>query len=91
MPDRRRSANVWWQDLHRGAREAYRRQLAAADSASAYTVINNKLGVPARLELDHGTHTCAVAQPQNFQRCNDSVGKSTLSACHEGHVALRQA
>lgn len=45
------------QDLHQGAQEAYRRQLAAADSSSAYTIVQNQLGVTAHLELDHGDHT----------------------------------
>lgn len=41
-------------------REAYRRQLAAADSSSAYTVVHNQLGVEAHLELDYGDHTYDV-------------------------------
>ena len=41
-------------------REAYRRQLAAADSSSAYTVVQNQLGVEAHLELDYGDHTYDV-------------------------------
>lgn len=52
--------DAWLQDLQRGAREAYRRQLAAADSSSAYTIVQNLLGMPAHLELDHGSHTCAA-------------------------------
>jgi hypothetical protein len=45
------------QDMHgAGAGEAYKRQLAAADSSAVYTIVDNKLGVPAQLELDFGDH-----------------------------------
>lgn len=46
------------QDIYRGDREAYRRQLAAAESSSISTVVHNLLGVPAQLELNFGDHMC---------------------------------
>ena len=55
------------QDLRSGGKEAYRRQLAAADSASALSIVTNCLGVPARLELDHGNHTCAFTSSRSSQ------------------------
>jgi len=44
------------QDIRKGSRELYRRQLAAADSSSLYTIVTNRLGVPAKVELDFGDH-----------------------------------
>ena len=44
-----------WRDLHTvGADEAYRRQLAAADTASVHTHVTNTLGVAAEMQLDFG-------------------------------------
>lgn len=44
-----------WRDLASGAGgDAYRRQLAAADAASVHTIIDNRLGIGARLQLDFG-------------------------------------
>ena len=34
--------------------ETFKRQLAAADVSRLHTLVNNKLGVPARMELDFG-------------------------------------
>lgn len=34
--------------------ETFKRQLAAADACQLHTVVDNKLGVPARMELDFG-------------------------------------
>jgi hypothetical protein len=45
--------------MRKGSRELYRRQLAAADSSSLYTIVTNRLGVPAEVELDFGDHWCA--------------------------------
>ena len=36
--------------------ETFKRQLAAADASRLHTVVVNKLGVPARMELDFGDH-----------------------------------
>ena len=47
------------QDMRKGSRELYRRQLAAADSSSLYTIVTNRLGIPAEVELDFGDHWCA--------------------------------
>ncbi len=49
------------QDIRKGSRELYRRQLAAADSSSLYTIVTNRLGVPAKVELDFGDHWYASA------------------------------
>jgi hypothetical protein len=57
-------------------REAYRRQLAAADSSSAYTVVQNQLGVEAHLELDYGDHT--------YDTVSTSYTLLTISCAH-GH------
>ena len=44
-----------WKDLSSGAGgEAYKRQLAAADASSVHTVVDNRLGVKAQLQLDFG-------------------------------------
>lgn len=44
-----------WRELVSGAGgNAYTRQLAAADSSSVHTVVDNKLGVGAQLQLDFG-------------------------------------
>ncbi len=34
--------------------ETFKRQLAAADASRLHTVVDNKLGVVARMELDFG-------------------------------------
>ncbi len=36
--------------------ETFKRQLTAADASRLHTVVDNKLGVPARMELDFGEH-----------------------------------
>ena len=41
-----------WRDLAGGA--AYSRQLAAADASSVHTVVENQLGIGAKLQLDFG-------------------------------------
>ena len=44
-----------WRDLASGAAgSTYKRQLAAADSSSVHTVVDNRLGVDAQLQLDFG-------------------------------------
>lgn len=44
-----------WRDLISGAAgNAYKRQLAAADSSSVHTIVDNKLGMTAKLQLDFG-------------------------------------
>ena len=44
-----------WQDLRAvQGKETYKRQLAAADASSLHTVVHNRLGVGAQLELDFG-------------------------------------
>lgn len=44
-----------WRDLASGsAGSTYKRQLAAADSASVHTVVDNRLGLDAQLQLDFG-------------------------------------
>lgn len=44
-----------WRDLASGvAGSTYKRQLAAADSSSVHTLVRNRLGVPAKLQLDFG-------------------------------------
>ena len=51
------------QDISGGDREAYRRQLAAAESSSISSLVHNLLGVPAQLELDFGDHMCISSTP----------------------------
>lgn len=36
--------------------ETFKRQLAAADTSRLHTLVDNKLGVPAHMELDFGSH-----------------------------------
>ena len=36
--------------------ETFKRQLAAADASRLHTVVDNKLGVAAHMELDFGDH-----------------------------------
>lgn len=36
--------------------ETFKRQLAAADTSRLHTLVENKLGVAAHMELDFGTH-----------------------------------
>ena len=44
-----------WRDLASGAAgSTYKRQLAAADSSSVHTTVDNRLGVDAKLQLDFG-------------------------------------
>ena len=44
-----------WKDLASGAGgDAYKRQLAAADASSVHTLVDNRLGVPAQMQLDFG-------------------------------------
>ena len=44
-----------WKDLASGAGgDAYKRQLAAADASSVHTVVDNRLGVAAQMQLDFG-------------------------------------
>ncbi|KAK9819963.1 hypothetical protein WJX72_004515 [[Myrmecia] bisecta] len=59
-------AVVEWRALHgpQGG-EAYKRQLAAADASAVHTLVENKLGVPAELELDFGDHLATVKLPPN--------------------------
>ncbi|DBB13386.1 TPA: hypothetical protein ACH3X3_005119 [Trebouxia sp. C0006] len=53
-----------WRDL-RGAQgdETFKRQLAAADASRLHTVVDNKLGVAARMELDFGDHMQTAELP----------------------------
>ena len=44
-----------WRDLASGSGgSTYKRQLAAADSSSVHTLVRNRLGVAAKLQLDFG-------------------------------------
>ena len=44
-----------WRDLASGAvSSTYKRQLAAADSSSVHTIVDNRLGMGAQLQLDFG-------------------------------------
>ncbi|KAL3132004.1 hypothetical protein ABBQ32_14227 [Trebouxia sp. C0010 RCD-2024] len=53
-----------WRDL-RGAQgdETFKRQLAAADTSRLHTLVENKLGVAAHMELDFGTHMRTAELP----------------------------
>lgn len=44
-----------WRELASGAAgSTYKRQLAAADSSSVHTLVDNRLGINAQLQLDFG-------------------------------------
>ena len=71
-----------WRDLASGAAgNTYKRQLAAADSSSVHTVVDNKLGVDAQLQLDFGEKLYV------FKISLSLIGNAAVGKCNSKALA----